>query len=151
MKSNINKKKVVDYCFTSPSLAAAGHGAQRSGKHAVVFAARNDAAEAAIDDSFCAAGAARPSRGKNNGATTIDSFTALQPRLSTTRERRAYRCWAPVTGGKKHYTKTPLRKDFPSTIDSRDLPMLYCRSFIRDSVDAAPTEPRATICSLIWV
>ena len=56
------------------------------------------------------------------------------------RERRAYRCWAPVTGGKKHYTNTPLRKDFPSMIDSRDLPMLYCRSFIRDSVDAAPSR-----------
>ena len=41
-----------------------------------------------------------------------------------------------MTGGKKHYTKTPLRKDFPSMIDSRDLPMLYSRSFIRDSVDA---------------
>ena len=77
------RSAVVDYCFTSTSLAAAGHGAQREGKHAVVFAATNDAAEAAINDSFPAAGAARPSRGKNNGATTIDSFTALQPRLST--------------------------------------------------------------------
>ena len=67
------------------------------------------------------------------------------------RERRAYRCWAPVTSGKKHYTKTPLRKDFPSMIDSRDLPMLYRRSFIRDSVDAAPTQLRAIIYSLIWM
>ena len=45
-----------------------------------------------------------------------------------------------MTGGKKHYTKTPLRKDFPSMIDSRDLPMLYCCSLIRDSVDAAPSR-----------
>ena len=48
------------------------------------------------------------------------------------RERRAYRCWAPVTGGKKHYTKTPLRKDFPSMIDCRDpsnvvLPFVHSR------------------------
>jgi len=56
-----------------------------------------------------------------------------------------------VTGGKKHYTKTPLRKDFSWMIDSRDLPMLYSRSFIRDSVDAAPTELRATTYSLIWM
>ncbi|HXK31401.1 MAG TPA: hypothetical protein VJZ94_01510, partial [Candidatus Paceibacterota bacterium] len=42
------------------------------------------------------------------------------------RERRAYRFWAPVTGGKKHYTKTPLRKDFPLMIDCRDPSIVYC-------------------------
>ena len=56
------------------------------------------------------------------------------------RERRAYRCWAPVTGGKKHYTNTPLRKDFPSMTDCRDPSMLYCCSLTRDSVDAASSR-----------
>ena len=56
------------------------------------------------------------------------------------RERRAYRCWAPVTGGKKHYTKTPLRKDFPSMTDRRDPSMLYCCSLTRDSIGATPSR-----------
>jgi hypothetical protein len=38
------------------------------------LALRKDAAEAATDDSFLAAGAAIPSRAKNNGATTTISF-----------------------------------------------------------------------------
>ena len=63
------------------------------GKHAVVFAAKND--------SFPG--------GKNNGATTTAAFNFVSTELYQQRERRAYRCWAPVTSGKEYFPHTVVK------------------------------------------
>jgi hypothetical protein len=47
---------------------------------AVVFAAQNDVPEAAINDSFSCGEGRIPTRGKNNGMNTTNSFTEIQLR-----------------------------------------------------------------------
>src|SRR3990172_7927567 len=75
------------------------------------FAAQNDAAEAAINDSFLAAGAANQGAAKTMERPQLILSLRFN-RAYQQRERRAYRCWAPVTGGKKHYTN-PCWKKLP--------------------------------------